>query len=89
MEALVNQLGGDPDISKSTRALRQDGRWGNDNIVKEGLSIWNRVHNIYPDVRHGNHNATEISREEALFWIERLTAYVNYMARRKRTIFGS
>jgi len=84
MEALVNQLGGDTDINKSTRALRSDGRWGHELVVKDGLSIWNRMHDLYPDIRHGNHAISSLSREEALYWIDRLMAFVCYMVRRKK-----
>ena len=88
MEALVNQLGNDTKIERSTKRLREDGRWGPDIIVKEGLSIWNRMHDLYPDIRHGNPKASTLSREEALFWIDRLMAFVSYLARRKKNIFG-
>jgi hypothetical protein len=88
MEALINQLGGNSDIRTSTKALRADGRWGNDIIVKEGLSIWDRMHDLYPDIRHGHHSSSDVSREEALYWIERLMAFVSYISRRKKTIFG-
>lgn len=88
MEALINQLGCTRKISDSTKALRQNGRWGPDIIVKDGLSLWNRMHDLYPDVRHGYPTESAICREEALFWIERLMVFVNYMARRKRTISG-
>lgn len=89
MEAMVNQMGGNSDISKSIKTLREDGRWGSDLIIKDGLGIWNRLHDLYPDIRHGNHNISDISKEEALYWIERLMVYVSYIARRKKAIFSS
>ncbi len=89
MEALINQMGGISDIKKSTKTLRDDGRWGNDIIVKEGLSIWNRMHDLYPDIRHGHHSPSVISREEALYWIDRIMAFVSYMSRKKRVVSGA
>lgn len=86
MEALVNQFGGNQDINKSVKALREDGRWGEDLIVKDGLGIWNRLHDLYPDIRHGNHIISDISEEEALYWVERILTYFNYITRRKKTI---
>lgn len=85
MEALVNQLGGSSDIDKSTKALRDSRNWGPDVVVKDGLSIWNRMHDLYPDIRHGNHAASALGREEALYWIDRLMAFVGYIARRKKS----
>lgn len=89
MEALANQLGNNDKIDQSTKVLRADGRWGPAIIVKDGLSIWNRMHDLYPDIRHGNPNISKISRDEALYWIDRLMAYISYLARRKKNIFGN
>lgn len=84
MEALVNQLGGSTDIDKSTKTLRDSGAWGLDIVVKDGLSIWNRMHDLYPDIRHGNHTVSPLTRDEAIYWIDRLMAFVSYIARMKK-----
>jgi len=86
MEALVNQFGGDKDIDISTKALRASCAWGPESIVKDGLSIWHRMHDLYPDIRHGNHRISEISREEAIYWIDRIMAFVGYLARHKKVV---
>jgi hypothetical protein len=86
MEALVNTLGNDPDIKQSTSKLRADTRWGPDVIIKDGLSMWNKMHDLYPDIRHGSSEKTALSREEAVYWIDRLMAFVSYLAKRQKEI---
>ena len=85
MEALVNQLGGSSEIEKSTKVLRESGKWGPDIVVKDGLGIWNRMHDLYPDIRHGNHSVSPLAREEAIYWIDRLMAFVGYVARWRKS----
>jgi hypothetical protein len=86
MEALVCQLGNDSDMKQSTHKLRADTRWGPETIIKDGLSIWNRMHDLYPDIRHGNSEKSELSREEAVYWIDRLMAFVSYLAKRRKEV---
>lgn len=89
MEALVKKLGGSPELRASITALRGEKRWGPDIILRDGLGIWDRVHELHPDVRHGTPETSEITKEEALYWIDRLMAYVNYLSRRKRAMSNS
>jgi hypothetical protein len=73
-------------LRASITALRAEARWGPDIILRDGLGIWDRIHELHPDVRHGMPEASEITKEEALYWIDRLMAYVNYLSRRRRAI---
>jgi hypothetical protein len=86
MEAMVKKLGKDGDFDVASRKLRDEKVWGNDQVVKEGHSVWNLLHKHHPDVRHGQPSGTDIDLEEAIFWIDRMTAYVRYMASRCRVL---
>lgn len=83
MEAIIKLFGGSSDIKDASRHLRDMKYWGKDEIVKDGDAIFNTLHRLYPDLRHGSTEASQMSLEEALYWIDRITAYVNYMVRAK------
>jgi len=76
------------DIKDATNVLRNSKKWGNDDIVKDGLSIFNRMHTLYPDLRHGSSDPkpSDISLNEAKYWIERITAHINYMIKQSEDI---
>ncbi len=81
MESLLKAATGTKDINEATSALRQSKKWGNDRIVKEGLTIWNHIHELYPDVRHGQAASSELGHAECMFWVDRISAFVRYIAR--------
>lgn len=84
MEALVKQLAGKDNFDDAVRALRADASYGNEFIVKDGLGIWNRIHDLYPDVRHGSPDASDLPHVEAIYWIDRIMVYVGYLRRMRR-----
>lgn len=81
MESMLKALSGKADIKDATTELRTCKTWGPDIIVKDGLSLWDRMHDLYPDIRHGNPKKTDITDEEALYWLERITCFIRYMSR--------
>jgi hypothetical protein len=83
MESILKNLSGELEIKQATSKLRNDKSWGPDIIVKDGLSLWNQMHKLYPDIRHGTQTKekSKINREEALYWIERITCFIRYMSR--------
>ncbi|MGA2281054.1 MAG: hypothetical protein ABSG80_12210 [Verrucomicrobiota bacterium] len=82
MESVLKVITKTNDIKDATAALRADHLWGHDAIVKDGLSIWNRVHELYPDVRHGQASGSELTDHECLYWVDRITTFVRFIARR-------
>jgi hypothetical protein len=86
MEAMIKTLGADGDFDVASKKLRDEKVWGNDQVVKEGHSVWNLLHKHHPDIRHGQPSGTDINLEEAIFWIDRITTYVRYMASRCRVL---
>lgn len=86
MEAMVKKLAGESDYDDACKKLRDEKVWGNDQIVKEAQSVWGFLHKHHPDVRHGQPSGTDITLEEAIYWIDRITAYVRYMASRRRVL---
>jgi hypothetical protein len=86
MEALIKDLGRGDNIEKSIKNLRQRNVWGPDIILNEGLSIWNQMHKSFPDIRHGNPICSSLTQPEALYWIDRLMAYISYIARKNKEI---
>lgn len=81
MESMLKTLSGKSDIKDATTALRAATTWGPDIIVKDGLSLWDRMHDLYPDIRHGNPKKSVLTDEEALYWLERITCFIRYMSR--------
>jgi len=86
MEAMIKKLAADSDYDSACKKLRDEKVWGNDQIVKEGNSVWGLLHKHHPDIRHGQPTGTDINLEEAIYWIDRITAYVRYMAARQRVL---
>lgn len=81
MESMLKTITGENDIKQATTKMRDDNYWGPDIIVKDGLSLWNRLHDMYPDVRHGNPVISPLTDEEALYWVERITTYIRYVSK--------
>jgi hypothetical protein len=81
MESLLKTATGKNDIKDATAALKANKRWGNDAIVKDGLSIWNRIHELHPDVRHGQATSSDLPETECTYWVDRISAFVRYIAR--------
>ena len=81
MESIIKILGNDDDIKNASKILRDQGIWGKDTIVKDGDAIFNTLHRLYPDLRHGSTEISEMGIEEAQYWVDRITAYVSYMIR--------
>lgn len=86
MESIVKILGKDEDISIASKNLRNQNIWGKDIIVKDGNSIFNTLHRLYPDFRHGSTEMSTMSIEESQYWVDRITTYVNYMLRTKNNM---
>lgn len=86
MESMMKSLSSQADIKDATSRLKSEGCWGPPEIVKDGLSIWNRLHDLYPDVRHGQPSATPLTEEEALYWTDRITTFMGYISRRKKAL---
>jgi hypothetical protein len=80
MEALVKQISGINDVRDAIEHIKK-GDYGPKPILRDGRSLWDRVHELYPDVRHGAGETSNITEAEALYWIERILAFVNYLAR--------
>lgn len=81
MESMLKNLSWESDIKDATKSLRDAKTWGPDIIVKDGLSLWDRMHDLHPDIRHGNPKKSDITDEEALYWLERITCFIRYMSR--------
>jgi hypothetical protein len=79
LESLLKSLTHTSDIKEATTSLRAKGG-GPDTLVKDGLSIWDHIHRLYPDVRHGQTAISTMSKAEALYWVERITAFIRYVS---------
>lgn len=81
MEAMLKELSNETDIKAATAKLRGEKVWGPDIVVKDGLSLWDRMHELYPDMRHGNPKKSDITDQEALYWADRIMCFIRYMSR--------
>lgn len=94
MEALVKELGGDDEIGEATKNLKdtEDAKgnllWGPVEIVKDGNGIFNLLHKLYPDVRHGTQDVAtaEMTMEEAEYFVGRITTFVKYIVARAKKL---
>lgn len=86
MEAVIKEYGKINDIGDATKALKDSDSWGKSDIVKDGNSIFNTLHRLYPDFRHGSTETSEMTKEEAIYWVDRIMAYIKYMIRKSRTL---
>ena len=62
--------------------------WGPVEIAKDGNSIFNLLHKLYPDVRHGTQDAAtaEMTMEEAEYFVGRITTFVKYIVARAKKL---
>jgi len=79
MESLLKTITGASDIKDATVGLR-DKQSSPDVIMKDGLSIWSHIHRLYKDVRHGQPTPSRMSKAEALYWIDRIIAFIGYVS---------
>lgn len=94
MEALIKELGGDSDIGNATKNLKdaKDSKgkplWGPVQMVKDGNNLFNLLHDLYPDVRHGTQDfvTTDMTMEEAEYFVGRITVFMRYIATRTKKL---
>ena len=61
MESFMKNITNKVDIKEADKELRANEKWGDSYILKDGISIWKKIHEEFPDNRHGNPNITDIS----------------------------
>jgi hypothetical protein len=83
MESLLKAVTGSTDIKDATEKLKEQ-KLCPDLLSRDGLSIWNHIHNLYPDVRHGQPDAANLDEAEALYWVDRINAFIRLVAAKKR-----
>ncbi|HDX9695221.1 hypothetical protein COJ38_21865 [Bacillus cereus] len=82
VEAYVNYISGETRIYNSIRALADRIDAPDDSFIREGAEFWNKIHQLHPDIRHGNEAVSELDLPEALYYIERLMCYLKYVHRK-------
>jgi len=80
-QAMLKSISNEKDSKGAIYKMRKDVNWGISAIVKDGLSLWNGLHYIYPDIRHGNPQISAITDNEALYWVERVLVYIRYVSK--------
>lgn len=86
LESILKKITQKNDIKDAINHLKNEKIWGPDVIIKDGLSIWDRIHDLYPDIRHGQKSKSLISEDEAIYWVERIMAYLSFLVKRKKTL---
>lgn len=82
MEALLKKLTDTKDIVCATEAMRQDeNKWGPKIIVGDANKLWNTFHRQYRDIRHGDEEISNITVEQSMYFVDRILAFINYVAR--------
>jgi len=81
MEAIMKHLTGAKDIRNADDIMRKNpDKWGQSFVVKDGITLWNMFHNKYSDIRHGDFDISKISYDEAIYFVDKLLAYVKYIS---------
>lgn len=94
MEALIKELGGENEIGAATKHLKDElssqGNhvWGPVELVKDGNNLFNLLHQLYPDVRHGTQDliTADMTMEEAEYFVGRITTFMKYIATRAKKL---
>ena len=81
MESIIKICANENEIKNATDKLKKDVRWGNSYFIKQGLSIFNKIHELYPDLRHGSTETSKMATGEAEYWVETISAVIKYMKR--------
>lgn len=82
-ESIIKKITGEKSYEKAGEVFRKDeNTWGPKYIVADCITIWKRYHEVYPDIRHGNDDITDLTLEEAIYSIDRLLAFNMYIIRR-------
>ncbi len=92
MEALIKELGEGEEIGEATKKLKNEINsngepvWGPVQIIKDGNNLFNLLHALYPDVRHGTKDSktTNMTIEEAEYFVGRITVFMKYIAVRAK-----
>jgi hypothetical protein len=79
MESLLKKISNKKDVDDAITELKKS-RWGTEEIIEEGKFLWIKIHKL-KDIRHGNPVKSNISDAEALYWVERIICFVNYISR--------
>lgn len=88
MEALIKELGSADDIGEATKHLKDEKdeignpKWGPVEMVKDGNNLFNLLHRLYPDVRHGTQDiiTADMTMEEAEYFVGRVTVFMKYIS---------
>ena len=85
MEALLKELSQNGSVRDATKHFVNSGNWGREAIVGDGLKIWEAMHKIYPDIRHGHPAVSKLPLQEAEYWVHRIMAFIQYLAAQEST----
>ncbi|MGE7922360.1 hypothetical protein ACQKND_04135 [Viridibacillus arvi] len=80
LESQVKYLSGEKDFKNGVYKLRNS-NFGNTKIIKDASTMWTFVHEDIQDIRHGHAEEFSITVEEALYYIDRITALIKYLSR--------
>jgi hypothetical protein len=86
MESIISILGNANDIKEATKVLRESNSWGPAVIVKDGISIYNKLHELYPDFRHGSREQSSMTINEASYWVGRINVFIQYLVTQKNNL---
>lgn len=78
LEALMKHLTNTNEIKHATNELKKL-NIAPDFLIKDGLAIWDRIHEVYPDVRHGNPNIKNISKADLHYCLNKILIYIEYL----------
>ncbi|PGR92417.1 hypothetical protein [Bacillus thuringiensis] len=82
IEAYVKYVSGEPSIYCSVNILEDRIEAPNQSFIREGAEFWRQIHEIHPDIRHRNDSVSDLELPEALYYIERLMCYLEYIHRK-------
>ncbi|CDO04275.1 hypothetical protein BN988_02829 [Oceanobacillus picturae] len=82
MESLLKYISGINDFDKAVKYIRTNySEQIPRNAIQDAKTIWDRIHQFTPDVRHGANITSELSQAEALYWIDRIMALIKFLSR--------
>ncbi|MDU1847384.1 MAG: hypothetical protein E6778_17775 [Niallia nealsonii] len=80
LESYLKYITGENNLRNSVNHLVTNDI-GTKKILRDGVTIWTYVHEELPDIRHGHDESTVLTKEEVLYWIERIMSLIKYLSR--------
>lgn len=79
LESIMRDLTKTKDIREATKKLKSL-KIAPDFLISDGLSIWDKLQQKYPDIRHGNPKITSVDKATVNYYLNKILIYIEYLS---------